>query len=134
MFYIAITHCLLSLIIDGPGTQAVNAAINHRGNTSEDFFGLSLASIPDVNADGCPDIAVGAPLDSRLASRAGSVWIISGRDQSTIWSKSASKQDDWYGYGLASVRDVNRDGINDIIIGAPGFEGNGAGYVEVRAG
>ena len=41
-----------------------------------DYFGNGLAPLGDINSDGVPDIAVGAPFADAGASEAGSVWIL----------------------------------------------------------
>jgi len=39
-------------------------------------FGLALALVPDLDADGTPELLVGSPSDSDFANFAGSVWLL----------------------------------------------------------
>jgi hypothetical protein len=79
------------------------------------LFGLSLTGTTDLNGDGVPDLAVGAPGTDR-------VWVISGADQSVI--RTLTDPDNLsgnrFGFGVAAIGDINGDGIDDLAVGAPG--------------
>jgi hypothetical protein len=89
-------------------------------------FGSAVAGIDDVNADGIPDVAIGAPkrdLDPDLDD-AGLVYIFSGADGSVI--RSLTPPDGGleiggrFGAAVANAGDVVKDGVSDLLIGAPG--------------
>jgi len=86
-------------------------------------FGTAIAPLGDVNEDGNPDMLIGAPyIDSGLAA------LIQGKERfSTTESIGLAKviltgnePGDKFGYSLSSAGDVDNDGLQDVIIGAPG--------------
>jgi hypothetical protein len=100
-------------------------------------FGESVIAIGDVDADGVVDLAVGAPFqDGDFVStdagfgkpqNVGKVYVISGATQAVI-----NEMDDpefgliqpqhfggLLGNSLAALRDINGDGITDVVAGVP---------------
>jgi len=81
-------------------------------------FGFSVASAGDFNGDGYADIIVGA----RGAAPSGRAFIYYGGpsldetpDVTLIGETTAS----WFGNSVAPAGDVNGDGFDDVIVGAP---------------
>ncbi|MFQ5607447.1 MAG: FG-GAP-like repeat-containing protein [Candidatus Zixiibacteriota bacterium] len=74
--------------------------------------GVSVAGAGDVNADGYADIIISSTSN-------GSTEIISGKTGATIFEIVSTKTQDQFGAAVASVADLNGDGIPDILIGAP---------------
>jgi hypothetical protein len=93
-------------------------------------FGFSLASLGDVNGDGVPDLAVGAP--EFLNNRWGEVFGFSGKTGGQLWvyreppypAKQAIAS---LGTFMAPTGDLNGDGRRDLIVAAPFHDGTGAG-------
>ncbi len=85
-----------------------------------DYFGVSVATAGDVNADGYSDIVIGAS-GYALTGRA-YVYLGSSAGLSVTPSFTATG-DVVYGGGLgtsvASAGDVNGDGYGDVLVGAP---------------
>ena len=106
------------------------------GDDSEDKSGRSVSSAGDVNADGYDDLIIGAPNAAGTANAnplAGEVHLVFGKANwtstptldlgtlngmtgVTLFGIDAS---DEIGTSVASAGDVNGDGLDDIIIGAP---------------
>jgi len=89
----------------------------------------------DVNGDGRTDIVIGDPHDATYGSQAGALYVVFGQDgkiscdvglqpayalrygQETGGDPDVAED---LGYAVASGGDVNGDGFDDIVVGAPG--------------
>ncbi len=117
------------------GGQDTGAAFLWLGNTAvteephaawyglaNENFGFSVAAIGDVNGDGVPDFAVGAPRNDTGGTDKGRVCVfyggnnISGTPDREILGEAANDQ---FGYAIAAAGDFDGDGRDDFIVGAP---------------
>ena len=62
-----------------PSPVALSAAVRLSGESGDDHAGTSVAGAGDVNADGRPDLVVGAPGSASAASEAGATYLILGQ-------------------------------------------------------
>lgn len=87
-------------------------------------FGYSVAGVGDVNGDGRGDVVVGAPGESvgSSPSGAGRAYVFSGENGQLIrvHRSGAEGVDGRFGTSIAAVGDSNGDGVQDILVGAPG--------------
>ncbi len=90
-------------------------------NTADTGFGTAVAAVGDVNGDGKSDLAVGAPA---AAGGKGRVYVYSGANAALLWTFEGDAAPDWLGFSVAAAGDVDRDGVADVIAGAP-FRANG---------
>ena len=107
-----------------------------------DGFGYSVATLGDLDNDGIVDIAVGATGDDDGGDGLGAVWLLFLNNNGTVKGHqkiSATEggfngmleNGDGFGSSVASLGDLDNDGIVDIAVGAIGDDdgGNDAGAV-----
>jgi len=86
-------------------------------------FGFSVASAGDVNGDGYDDVIVGAEDYSHGEGAEGRAYLYLGSPEGLSTTTNWKAESNWYyanfGYSVASAGDVNRDGYDDVIVGAP---------------
>ncbi|MCD4657551.1 MAG: choice-of-anchor D domain-containing protein [Planctomycetes bacterium] len=108
---------------------ASNADVSFYGETTQDKFCCSVSSAGDVNNDGFDDIIIGAINNNEGGTRAGSAYIYFGNEnmKSFISAKSAdvklisNDDESMFGISVSSAGDVNNDGYDDVIVGAPKY-------------
>lgn len=109
------------------------------GEDASDQSGWSVAGAGDVNGDGHDDILIGAYRNTNGGVfQAGQTYLIFGKASGWAMDTDLSASDASFwgeneyghsGFSVAGAGDVNRDGYDDILIGAPGDDegGNRAG-------
>jgi hypothetical protein len=81
--------------------------------------GTSVARAGDVNGDSYPDFAIGVPLEGG----SGSVHVfhggVTGPADAAAWTGQQGAAGAEFGASVASAGDVNGDGYDDLVVGAP---------------
>ena len=85
-------------------------------------FGAALAAAGDIDRDGVPDLIVGSPRSNVFGPDAGNVRIYSGADGELL-RELQGQPGTQFGFAVASVGDIDRDGTPEILIGAPFKDG-----------
>jgi hypothetical protein len=127
---------ILALMFLGLLVTAARASslIDPEPEDSTTLFGNSVAVVGDVNGDGVPDLAVGAPFQDGdfdiengfgPPQDVGKVWLISGANLSVIRQLNdpffqqavPNKFGGFFGFSVAGVGDINHDGVPDVLVG-----------------
>ena len=116
------------------------------GVNENDSSGYSVSEAGDINGDGVDDLIVGAfGASPNGNTNAGSSYVVFGRDVamvgdfdptlalSVLDGRTGFRIDgvngnDFSGFSVSAAGDINGDGVDDLIVGAPGADPNGNGY------
>ena len=112
------------------GTNGITLA----GAAASDYSGYSVSSAGDINGDGYADILIGAyAADPDGIGSAGETYLVYGRSNglsatitlTNTWLDGTNgitlvgaKGSDQSGYSVSSAGDVDRDGYDDLLVGA----------------
>ena len=117
-----------------------------KGASFPGWLGYSVSTAGDINKDGYDDIIIGAPSSGGFP---GNVYVIYGGEKSSFSNIDFSVQalnpattgfmittatsswvdDSSFGWSVSTAGDINKDGYDDILIGATGYSDQGAAYV-----
>ncbi len=142
LFMVGICQCCAVIAQDiFPGVSDYQKISDTEGNftgtlNNSDLFG-TVTSIGDLNDDGIGDVAIGALKDDDGGADRGAVWIIFLNDTGAVKShqKISSttggftgtlSNSDYFGYSVAGIGDLDKDGVEDIAVGAPQDDDGGA--------
>ncbi len=119
-----------------------NPAWVGEGGQEAGWFGYSVGTAGDVNLDGYDDIIVGARNQSNGDAGEGRAYIWfgsasgllgTGSPESAAWAAESNQKYAYFGSSVGSAGDVNSDGYDDVIVGAPYYDntptGEGRAYV-----
>ncbi len=126
--------------LDGTNGYRLNGTLDY------DYAGRSVSDAGDVNGDGFDDLIIGAPRADADAEDAGIAYVVFGEDDfssnlqlnvlngSDGFRLEGAATDDNTGRAVSGAGDVNGDGFDDLLVGAPdatsnGYYDAGAAYV-----
>ncbi len=86
-------------------------------------FGWYVARLDDLDGDGRPDLAVGAPYERDAAgAMVGGVWVLSSASGRELYHWKGTDRRGGFGGVVAAVADLDGDGKGEIVVAAPGTE------------
>ena len=96
--------------------------------SSGDHLGRAVAGTGDLDGDGVPDFACGAPgeINPHWGDLQRRVLVYSGADASLLFELDGTRDSEynsWFGGSLAGGSDVNGDGVPDLLVGAQNEKG-----------
>ncbi len=101
------------------------AAWTATSSQAQSQFGAAAANAGDVNGDGYADIVVGAPNYSNGQTEEGGAFLYLGSalgpGSTPAWISESDDSHSVYGVSLAGAGDIDGDGYDDVIVGAPYF-------------
>ncbi len=125
-----------------PTSGSLSTAIQYSGEAAGNQAGRSVAGAGDVNGDGFADMLIGAPFNNDGGASAGAAYLVLGSATPTSANLSTAVQytgeaaGHQAGQSVAMLGDTNRDGLADMLIGAPlnGDSGANAGAIYLVIG
>ena len=103
------------------------------GESPDDAFGTSVSDAGDVNGDGYGDIIVGAKFNGEGGLYAGRAYVYYGGPAADLVADlvlTGESALDSFGSSVSGAGDINGDGYDDVIVGAPDYgSSQGRAYV-----
>lgn len=102
--------------------ETLNSPIGPQGA----LFGYSVAGLSDIDSDGRGDVVIGAWHESEPGhpGDAGRAHVFSGDSGELLFTLVSPNETvgGYFGVAVGGVPDTNADGVDDIVVGAPGDE------------
>lgn len=98
------------------------------GGKTNAQFGYSVAGAGDTNCGSYAGLIVGAPYYSNQPEAVGAVFLYTGSETGLVLTRTILGAGPFsgvlFGAAVSSAGDVNNDGCDDVLVGAPNYSGN----------
>ena len=103
------------------GTTINSLPIEFSGDEDFASFGNAVSGAGDINNDGFDDVIIGASDHNAGGTDRGQAYIYLGGttlNSSPAFTRSGDENSALFGYSVSGAGDVNKDGFDDVIVGA----------------
>ena len=111
--------------------EHVKVLWQHTGEAGK-YYAWGVAPLEDINHDGADEVIAGEP-GAMPSDDPGWVWVQSGRTGRTI-HRFEGKAGDQNGFAITDAGDIDRDGVHDVLSGAPRQNADTEGHAYLYSG
>ena len=116
--------------VSGLNAQAGWAGANHQASS---HYGIAVAFAGDMDLDSYDDLLISSNQFTNGEEKEGAIYLYygsaAGINDNRVWIQEGNDPFANFGYCVTAAGDVNSDGIDDIIVGAPQFGNTDTGRV-----